>query len=64
LAHAAARAGGSALLTGARDRLERELAELAPHTAKVKVTCPANSLERRFSVWIGAPPDLAPCWQL
>ena len=49
-------AGGTALFTGLRDRLERELAEAAPHTAKVKVTSPANSLERRFSVWIGARP--------
>lgn len=47
-------AGGTALFTGLRDRLERELAEAAPHNAKVKVTSPANSLERRFSVWIGA----------
>lgn len=47
------RAGGTALFTGLRDRLERELAEAAPHNAKVKVTSPANTLERRFSVWIG-----------
>ncbi|CAL8463368.1 g2902 [Coccomyxa elongata] len=46
-------AGGTAMFTGLRDRLERELAEAAPHNAKVKVTSPANSLERRFSVWIG-----------
>ena len=55
-------AGGTALLTGLRDRLERELAELAPHTAKVKVTSPANALERRFSVWIGARTE-SPCMQ-
>ena len=42
------------MFTGLRDRLERELAEAAPHNAKVKVTSPANSLERKFSVWIGA----------
>ena len=50
-------AGGTALFTGLRDRLERELSEAAPHTAKVKVTSPANALERRFSVWIGARPS-------
>lgn len=22
---------------------------------KVKITCPANSIERRFNVWLGAP---------
>ncbi len=42
------------MFTGLRDRLERELAEAAPHNCKVKVTSPANSLERKFSVWIGA----------
>ncbi|EIE27441.1 putative Acttin-related protein 4 [Coccomyxa subellipsoidea C-169] len=46
-------AGGTAMFTGLRDRLERELAEAAPHNCKVKVTSPANSLERKFSVWIG-----------
>lgn len=51
-------AGGTAMFTGLRDRLERELAEAAPHNAKVKVTSPANSLERRFSVWIGAHQSL------
>ena len=41
------------MLTGLRDRLERELTNTAPHTAKVKVTSPSNALERRFSTWIG-----------
>ena len=41
------------MLTGLRDRLERELSNAAPHTAKVKVTSPSNALERRFSTWIG-----------
>lgn len=36
-----------------RERLERELTDRAPPTAKVKVTAPTNSIERRFSVWIG-----------
>ncbi|KAK9800233.1 hypothetical protein WJX73_002417 [Symbiochloris irregularis] len=46
--------GGSSLLVQLRERLERELSDRAPPTAKVKVTAPTNSLERRFSVWIGA----------
>ena len=41
------------MLTGLRDRLERELSNAAPHTARVKVTTPSNALERRFSTWIG-----------
>ena len=30
------------MFTGLRDRLERELAEAAPHNAKVKVTSPSQ----------------------
>ncbi|KAK9839462.1 hypothetical protein WJX81_003687 [Elliptochloris bilobata] len=45
--------GGTALFTGVRERLERELLEVAPQAAKVKVTSPMNPIERRFSVWIG-----------
>ncbi len=52
-------AGGCSLFTTLRDRVERELGELAPQTAKVKVTSPANATERRFAVWIG---ETAP-WQ-
>ena len=47
--------GGTSLLTQLRERLERELLEAAPPTVKVKITCPANSMERRFNVWLGAP---------
>lgn len=47
-------AGGTSLFTGVRERLERELLEVAPQAAKVKVTSPMNLIERRFSVWIGA----------
>ena len=47
-------AGGTALFTGVRERLEKELVEVAPQVAKVKVTSPMNTIERRFSVWIGA----------
>lgn len=46
-------AGGTSLFAQLRDRLERDMAELAPQVAKVKVMLPANSTERRFSVWIG-----------
>lgn len=51
--------GGTALLPGLRERLERDLAAHAATqvalaaTSKVKVTSPANAVERRFSVWIG-----------
>lgn len=51
--------GGTALLPGLRERLERDLAARAATqvalaaTSKVKVTSPANAVERRFSVWIG-----------
>ena len=51
--------GGTALLPGLRERLERDLAAHAASqvalaaTSKVKVTSPANAVERRFSVWIG-----------
>uniref|UniRef100_A0A7S0R612 Actin-related protein 4 n=1 Tax=Chlamydomonas leiostraca TaxID=1034604 RepID=A0A7S0R612_9CHLO len=45
--------GGVSGTTGLRDRLERELAERGPNAARIKVTMPANPIERRFSVWIG-----------
>lgn len=50
---AARPAGGTSLFTSLRERLERELGEQAPPNAKVKVTSPANIMERRFSVWLG-----------
>ena len=37
-----------------RERLEREISEAAPPNSKIKVVSPANAIERRFSVWIGA----------
>ena len=46
-------AGGTSLFTSLRERLEREVGELAAQSAKVKVTSPANTMERRFSVWLG-----------
>ncbi|PRW20870.1 Actin-related 4 [Chlorella sorokiniana] len=45
--------GGTAGFAGLRERLEKELADLAPQMAKVKVVCPTNTVERRYSVWIG-----------
>lgn len=45
--------GGTAGFATLRDRLEKEVADLAPQMAKVKVVCPANAVERRYSVWIG-----------
>jgi actin-like protein 6A len=45
--------GGSSLMPGLRDRLEKELGVLGPQAAKIKVSMPINTLERRFSVWLG-----------
>lgn len=47
-------AGGTSLFPSLRERVEREVGELAAQNAKVKVTSPANTMERRFSVWLGA----------
>lgn len=46
-------AGGSSLLPQLRERLEKEMSDLVPAQAKVKVTTPLNAVERRFSSWIG-----------
>jgi actin-like protein 6A len=45
-------AGGNTLLPGFVDRLNQELAMLAP-SAKTRVHAPANSTERRCSSWLG-----------
>lgn len=45
--------GGTALFGTLRDRLEKELSEVAPNMVKVKVVAPANAVERRYSTWIG-----------
>ncbi|KAK2078702.1 hypothetical protein QBZ16_003542 [Prototheca wickerhamii] len=45
--------GGTAGFASLKDRLERELTEVAPALARVKVSAPVNAVERRFSVWIG-----------
>jgi actin-related protein len=45
--------GGTSLISGLRDRLEREIIAGGPQAAKIKVSMPINTQERRFSVWIG-----------
>jgi actin-like protein 6A len=45
--------GGTSLFASLRDRLEKELTESAPQMIKVRVTCPTNAIERRYSTWIG-----------
>lgn len=47
------RAGGSCLFPSTKERLERELLDLAPQAAKVKVTMNHNTTERKFAVWLG-----------
>merc|ERR1711912_200385 len=43
-------AGGSSCFSGIAERMQRELASLAPSTMNVKVICPP---ERKYSTWIG-----------
>lgn len=45
--------GGSSLFGSSKERLDRELLDLAPQAAKVKVTVHQNATERKFSVWLG-----------
>ena len=42
--------GGSTMFPGIADRLQKEIAALAPPTMKIKVIAPP---ERKYSVWIG-----------
>lgn len=46
-------AGGTAAMQQMKERLEKELMEEAPQAARVKVLASGNTIERRFSVWIG-----------
>ena len=46
-------AGGSSLFVSTKERLDRELLDLVPQAAKVKVISHQNLVERRFSVWLG-----------
>jgi len=43
-------AGGNTMFNGFADRLEKDLAGLAPPSMTIKIACPP---ERRFSQWIG-----------
>eukprot|EP00898_Chlorokybus_atmophyticus_P003530 jgi/Chlat1/4178/Chrsp27S04278 len=45
--------GGTSLFPNMKERVERELLELAPQTARIKVIASTVPNERRFSVWIG-----------
>jgi actin-related protein len=42
--------GGSSLLPGLTERLQKELVDLAPNTMKIKLISPP---ERKYSSWIG-----------
>ena len=42
--------GGSTMFPGIADRMQKEIAALAPPTMKIKITAPP---ERKYSVWIG-----------
>lgn len=46
-------AGGTASMQQLKERLEKDLIEVAPQAARVKVLASGNATERRFSVWIG-----------
>ncbi|CAD7698505.1 unnamed protein product, partial [Ostreobium quekettii] len=45
--------GGTSLFSQMRERLEKELIDIAPQAVRVKTISPVNTIERRFSVWIG-----------
>ncbi|KAM0832707.1 hypothetical protein ACQ4PT_064728 [Festuca glaucescens] len=45
--------GGSSSILQLKERLEKEVMEESPQNARVKVLASGNSIERRFSVWIG-----------
>jgi actin-like protein 6A len=45
--------GGTSLFTSLRERIEKEVTNMAPSMMKVRVTSPANPIERRYSTWIG-----------
>ncbi|KAL5229605.1 hypothetical protein ABZP36_028381 [Zizania latifolia] len=45
--------GGSSSILQLKERLEKEVLEESPGNARVKVLASGNSVERRFSVWIG-----------
>lgn len=62
--------GGTAGFAALRDRLEKEVAELAPQMAKVKVRCGSRLVKQcggSVAFMRGGGPSqhrLAACWQL
>ena len=46
-------AGGGSLFASLRERLESELHDAAPTNVRVKVTASQNTVERKFTTWIG-----------
>jgi actin-related protein len=56
--------GGNTMFGGMKERLERDVAELAPSDTRVHVVAPP---ERRYSAWIGGSilaslPSMQPMW--
>lgn len=45
--------GGNSVFPNMKERLEKELLDLAPGASRLKVITPNSNIERRFSVWIG-----------
>ena len=45
--------GGTSLFASLQKRLEDEIINLAPSMMKVRVTSPSNTVEKRYSTWIG-----------
>lgn len=45
--------GSSSLFTGMDKRLSSELTRILPNTYKNRVICSKNSIENRYSAWIG-----------
>ncbi|KAK8934154.1 Actin-related protein 4 [Platanthera zijinensis] len=45
--------GGTSLMHQLKERLEKDLIEESPQSARVKVFASSNSIERRYGVWIG-----------
>lgn len=45
--------GGNSVFPNMKERLEKELLDLAPGASRLKVITPTSNIERRFSVWIG-----------
>ena len=50
LFHGIVMTGGTTMYPGIKDRMQKEIDQLAPYSMKVKVVAP---LERKYSVWIG-----------